>query len=162
MTIHYAHVIALAAVLVGISALGPLAACTGAEQPLEDSGAVAEQGDAGAHAEEQTLDELRALAEQGDAEAQFNLGLVYREGRGATVDVGEADRWWRRAAEQGHVDAQYRLGLMYRIAAFAREAAPDAPGARPSWGASPQPAGLRGGREVAPPGGRPGTRGCPE
>ena len=61
MTVHHAPVIALFAVVIGISALVSMQACTGAQQ---------------------TLDELRALAEQGDAEAQHFLGLTYADGRG--------------------------------------------------------------------------------
>ncbi len=92
MTVHHARVLALAAVLVGISALGPLAACTGAQQ---------------------TVDELRALAELGDAEAQFVLGVWHADGRGVLRDDGEAVRWYRLAADQGYDLAQAGLGLMY-------------------------------------------------
>ena len=91
MTVHHARTIALAAVLVGISALavGPH---LHAQQPLDD---------------------LRALAEQGDAEAQHNLGIMYVDGRGVSQDYPEAVRWWRLAADQGVAGAQHNLGLMY-------------------------------------------------
>ena len=52
-------------------------------------------------------------AEQGDADAQYNLGLMYANGRGVLKDDAEAVRWYRLAAEQGHAGAQYNLGLMY-------------------------------------------------
>jgi TPR repeat protein len=56
----------------------------------------------------------RLAAEQGDATAQFNLGLIYKEGQGVLLqDYKEAARWFRLAAEQGHASAQFNLGFMY-------------------------------------------------
>ena len=52
-------------------------------------------------------------AEQGYASAQFNLGLMYVNGRGVLKDDAEAVRWYRLAADQGDADAQNNLGLMY-------------------------------------------------
>ncbi|MGI9403386.1 MAG: tetratricopeptide repeat protein [Hyphomicrobium sp.] len=52
-------------------------------------------------------------AEQGDAKAQFNLGLMYGEGRGVARDDAKARAWFQKAAEQGDVKAQLKLGLMY-------------------------------------------------
>ena len=66
----------------------------------------AEQGDADA------LRWYRLAAEQGDADAQFNLGVMYENGRGVTRDDGDALRWYRLAAEQGLAEAQYNLGAM--------------------------------------------------
>ena len=57
--------------------------------------------------------EWKALAEQGDAEAQFGLGLMYRNGQGVTQDDKEAVKWYRLAAEQGYADAQFALGQMH-------------------------------------------------
>ena len=56
----------------------------------------------------------RLAAVQGFAEAQFNLGVMYNNGRGVPQDDAEAVRWYRLAAEQGDADAQYSLGVMYR------------------------------------------------
>jgi uncharacterized protein len=56
---------------------------------------------------------MRAFAEQGDAPAQYNLGLMYDNGRGVPRDYAAAVQWYRKAAEQGHAGAQYNLGLMY-------------------------------------------------
>ena len=101
MTIHQTRIIALATVLVGISALVPMEACTGAQQPLDEVQV------------QLALDEVRAPAEQGDAEAQFNLGVRYDNGRGVRQDDSEAVRWYRLAADQGHAVAQFNLGVMY-------------------------------------------------
>jgi hypothetical protein len=61
------------------------------------------------------LREFRPLAERGVAEAQFNLGLMYRNGEGVPQDDAKALQWYRKAAEQGYADAQYNLGIMYGI-----------------------------------------------
>ena len=95
MTVHDARTIALAAVLIGITALSPYARVL-AQRPLN----------------ELPLDELRVLAEQGDAEAQFTLGGMYQFGQGVAEDDAEAVRWFRRAADQGHAFAQFNLATM--------------------------------------------------
>ncbi len=56
---------------------------------------------------------LRPLAKQGNAWAQFNLGVMYDEGKGIAQNYKEAAKWYRLAAEQGDSDAQYNLGIMY-------------------------------------------------
>ncbi len=60
------------------------------------------------------LSEWRPLAEQGNAKAQYNLGVMYRNGHGVPQDYAEAMGWWRKAAEQGNAGAQNNLGVMYR------------------------------------------------
>lgn len=59
------------------------------------------------------LEKFRPLAEDGNALAQFNLGVMYRQGQGVAQDDKEAVAWWSKAAEQGHVEAQDNLGLRY-------------------------------------------------
>ena len=61
------------------------------------------------------------LAEQGYAYAQYNLGVMYENGRGVRQDYAEAFRWFRKAAEQGHAEAQYNLGEMYHIGQGVRQ-----------------------------------------
>ena len=56
---------------------------------------------------------LRRSAEQGFAEAQFLLGAIYDEGRGADRDEQEAVKWYRMSAEQGNAKAQLALGRYY-------------------------------------------------
>ena len=56
---------------------------------------------------------LRPLAEQGHAAAQYNLGLMYHEGKGVAQDYAQAVAWFRKAAEQGIAQAQFYLGFMY-------------------------------------------------
>ena len=96
VTVHYARVLALAVVLVGISAL-ILSPSVCAQQPVSQL----------------PLDELRALAEQGDAGAQFTLGLRCQFGLGVPEDNAEFVRWFRLAADQGHAGAQVNLWVLY-------------------------------------------------
>jgi TPR repeat protein len=48
-------------------------------------------------------------AKQGHADAQFNLGMRFKNGQGVAKDPVEAVKWYRKAAEQGHADAQEQL-----------------------------------------------------
>ena len=57
--------------------------------------------------------EWRQLADQGDSSAQFNLGLLYYDGKGVPQDYTEAANWFRRAAEQDYEKAEHNLGAMY-------------------------------------------------
>jgi len=61
------------------------------------------------------LREWRPLAEQGVAIAQFNLGVMYKNGQGVPQDYAEALKWYRLAAEQGVASAQFNLGVMYQF-----------------------------------------------
>ena len=58
---------------------------------------------------------FKELAEKGDAEAQHNLGILIREGKGVTADASQAVIWFKKAADQGLADAQYNLGNMYEF-----------------------------------------------
>ena len=60
------------------------------------------------------LHEWTPLAVKGDADSQFNLGLMYKHGRGVRTSLSTAVKWFKLSAEQGHADAQYNLGFMYR------------------------------------------------
>ena len=59
------------------------------------------------------LREWRPLAEQGDALAQYNLGVLYRKGRGVPQDDVQARQWYAKAAAQGLAKAQFNLGTLY-------------------------------------------------
>jgi len=59
------------------------------------------------------LREWRPLAEQGDALAQYNLGVLYRKGRGVPQDDVQARQWYAKAAAQGLAKAQFSLGTLY-------------------------------------------------
>ncbi len=59
------------------------------------------------------FEEWIPLAEQGNASAQYNLGVMYRNGDDVNQDYDSAVNWYILAAEQGHDVAQFKLGLMY-------------------------------------------------
>jgi len=48
----------------------------------------------------------------GNAAAQYNLGMLYVDGKGVPQDYNEAAVWFRRAADQGYTKAQHNLGAM--------------------------------------------------
>ena len=74
---------------------------------LDDAKAAAQRGDLAT-----ALQELRPLAEQGVPVAQFQLGNMYRLGKGVPKNDAEAVKWWRKAAEQGHEDANEWLEFL--------------------------------------------------
>ncbi len=86
-------------------ALTPVAAVSG---PFEDGRGAYKSGDYAT-----ALRLWRPLAKQGHATAQFNLGVMYEDGRGVPQDYAEAVKWHQFAAEQGHADAQHNLGVTY-------------------------------------------------
>ena len=53
------------------------------------------------------------LAKKGFAQAQYNLGVMYFNGKGVIKDYSNAIKWWNLAADQGNDKAQYILGVMY-------------------------------------------------
>ena len=63
--------------------------------------------------EEIEFQETKRLAEGGDKIAQFNLGVMYGNGKGVPQDYKLAVKWYTKAAEQGDAKTQFNLGLMY-------------------------------------------------
>jgi uncharacterized protein len=57
--------------------------------------------------------EFKILADQGDVAAQYNLGVMCKNGKGVPQDYAEAFKWFHMAAEQGHVRAQSHIAAMY-------------------------------------------------
>jgi TPR repeat protein len=68
-----------------------------------------ERGD---HAAEVAI--IRPMAEKGYAFAQFNMGVLYDQGKGVPQDNALAIQWYQKAAEQGLPQAQVNLGIMYQ------------------------------------------------
>ena len=56
---------------------------------------------------------LRKSADQGLAQAQYNLGLLYENGRLVATSQTLATQWFRRAAEQGHTQAAVSVATQY-------------------------------------------------
>ncbi|MDO9312787.1 MAG: tetratricopeptide repeat protein [Nitrosomonas sp.] len=61
----------------------------------------------------QAVDWYRKAAAQGDAGAQYNLGVMYFEGKGVPQDYKQAVDCYKKAAAQGNATAQNNLGRMY-------------------------------------------------
>lgn len=57
-----------------------------------------------------SIEQLIQLATVGDSEAQYQLGIRYRD---QTDDVHEAFEWLERASQAGHVEASFALGVLY-------------------------------------------------
>jgi TPR repeat protein len=45
--------------------------------------------------------------------AQYNLGVLYENGRGTPVDFAKANEWYRKASVQGDALAIGNLGMLY-------------------------------------------------
>ena len=89
----------LAALVVSLSLAAPVLA-----GPYEDGLAAADRKDYTT-----ALRLWRPLAEQGNSSAQFNLGVMYDNGKGVPQDYVKARVWFRKAAEHGDVEAQSSL-----------------------------------------------------
>jgi len=61
------------------------------------------------------LDEYRKAANKGDANAEYQVGLIFHEGRGIAKDKKKAYKWFNRAAKSGDADGQYYVGLVYSL-----------------------------------------------
>lgn len=55
----------------------------------------------------------RNEASQGDVFAQFNIGVMYRDGDGVQQDYTEAMKWFKLAAAQGNAKVQFIIGAIY-------------------------------------------------
>lgn len=71
--------------------------------------------DATSAATKPALVELSALAERGNTDAQLDLGLRYRDGRGVKKDFAEALKWLRKAADAGNAAALDAVGFQYQV-----------------------------------------------
>ena len=59
------------------------------------------------------FNENQRLANQGFATAQYDLGVMYNNGKGVRQDYAKAHNWYLKAASQGNATAQNNLGVMY-------------------------------------------------
>lgn len=59
------------------------------------------------------LKKFEPLAESGHAESQYDLGVIYEEGRGVAKDAKTAIKWYTEAAQHGNTEAHTRLERIY-------------------------------------------------
>jgi len=64
---------------------------------------------------DKALKQFQLLADKGIAEAQHNLAMMYRLGKGTEKNYELSNQWFRVAAEKGISDAQYYLGHAYDV-----------------------------------------------
>lgn len=57
---------------------------------------------------------LSFFASNGDARAQYNMGVMYRDGLGVERDAKAALTWFLYAAAQDHMLSNYAIGLLMR------------------------------------------------
>ena len=62
------------------------------------------------------LNTFYTLAKKGDAKAQFNVALIYANGKGVQKDLSKARKWYEKAAKQDNPSAQYNLAQLYHMA----------------------------------------------
>ena len=92
-----------------ISPQAPSVSTVSAETAFKQGEEAAKRGD---YVEAVRL--YRLAANQGNPAAQYNLGVMYENGRGGLAkDDAEAVRLYRLAANQGNPTAQASLGFMY-------------------------------------------------
>lgn len=56
---------------------------------------------------------FKRVARQGCKHAQFNLGVMYGNGRGVNQNYKRAAYWYKRSAGQGKASAQFNLAVLY-------------------------------------------------
>jgi TPR repeat protein len=61
------------------------------------------------------LERLLPEAEKGNKFAQYQIGVIYRDGLAGNKNLSISARWFDRAAKQGHPPAQYALGRAYAL-----------------------------------------------
>lgn len=67
------------------------------------------------------LDQVRLKADKGEKEAQYQLGIRYRDAWDVNRDDAESARWFRKAADQGHAKAQFEIAERLRYGRGVKE-----------------------------------------
>jgi hypothetical protein len=62
---------------------------------------------------ELSITQIMEKAEKGDIYAQYNLSLMYADGKFVSQDMNQAASWLQKAANQGHLEAQRYLASLY-------------------------------------------------
>lgn len=76
---------------------------------------------------------LDPLAKSGNAEAQYQLGVLYYNGKGVPEDEKKAVQLLTSSAQQGNVDAMYQLGNAYTFGAQTSQLVDDADVEAAGW-----------------------------
>ena len=60
-------------------------------------------------------DSLLRTAQNGDPEAQFQIGVCFKDGLGVKANKAEAVAWYSKASAKGHPGAQHNLAYCYYV-----------------------------------------------
>jgi len=61
----------------------------------------------------QAYQEFKKLADEGNREAQYNLAMLYKDGKGVLENKQTAAEWFRKSADAGLSEAEFQLGRAY-------------------------------------------------
>lgn len=115
----------MAVVALSLSGALPATSPAGAQPGTAYAASVQQGVDAASRNDYATAVKLwQAPAAAGDADAQFNLGMAYKNGLGVPADLARAEDLFRKSATQGHVDAGDQYGLLLFQTNRRREALP--------------------------------------
>jgi len=64
---------------------------------------------------EVNIETLESKAADGDGSALYQLGYIYENGQGVSVDLKKARVYYKKAVEAGNKDARLALGLMQEL-----------------------------------------------
>jgi len=95
--------------LLAIVLLAGLGLAHASDSPTADAKAAFDAGDYKTAAQI-----LSRLASQGDQAAQYNLAMLYLEGKGVPKDNAKAASLFEDSARQGNPDAALDLGILFR------------------------------------------------
>ena len=59
------------------------------------------------------IKKYKSSAEKGYVSAQWDLGVIYQNGKGVDINYNEALKWFKKAAKSGDKYSQFNLGYMY-------------------------------------------------
>lgn len=62
---------------------------------------------------EMNVEQLTQCANKDSVEAQYNLGVIYYQGKIVPQDYKKAFEWYSKAAKKGDTKSQYNLGWIY-------------------------------------------------
>jgi TPR repeat protein len=114
--ISFGLLLLIATAWVGVLAFPHIKAKRKKEAEKKKQEAIRREKEANKTPEEKAADALFQqdlnLANKGNINAQYNMGLHYYNGEGATQNFGKAAKWWSKAAEQGNAEAKEALNKL--------------------------------------------------
>lgn len=88
------------------------ASVTAPPQPVSDA-SPPQQPNSAITSQAQNAETPKEQSAADSPQTQFDLGIMYENGKGVPQDYAQAAIWFRKAAEEGDAKAEYRLGGLY-------------------------------------------------